>query len=303
MKYQLYPTTRKRGTILLRPMGFEFTFEKVGEPEDYNYEPTLTHLRKIGYRGYDDNCLEINSPIFKFAEDVILFWKKLRKDLGKEFVPRNPTSTGGGTHIHVGMKPDLKRLHLTGAEREFRKKFISVLWNRPWLTWAFQDPSDDYSSEPVCSKKYNLESLQNFDYMEIASDNMDALSKANLPYSYCDNPNFGCKSESIRITNHLKTVELRFFDTVENEIELKTIIQVTNRLLEMATTLLDPEPITIKSVPKLYKMLTNGSALNQYKKFLQDGGIEHTFDKIRTRASFCRKMKKLTTHGRKINIL
>ena len=310
-KYKFYNSKRKLGTELLRPMGFEFTFEKKEKQQSgFDYAPTLERLRQLGYRGYDDNCLEINSPIFKYMEDVLDFWKKLVKDIGPGFVTRNDYSTGGGTHIHVGVNKWNESL--THRDMDFRKKFIYLLWSMPWLTYAFQDPSDDYSSEPICQDMRQLRYVKTYNILDCAIRNMKIIKEnGGTPYSCSDlnYPSLGNKCTSVKIDEDYDTVELRFFDTVDKVDQLKNYILVANALINIAdwdlkfSTMKVPTP---KYIPKkhLEQKLISGEFLKQYRDFMTKNVIDFSEDKILTRMSFCKqKMKAKPINNKKINSL
>jgi hypothetical protein len=231
-------------------MGFEFTFEKKGFTYGYNYQPSIDNFELKKYNAMDDDgCLEVRSPIFRYLEDVIEYYIQLKKDIGDTYIPKNPDSTGGGTHNHIGISNEIDGT-LTKKDLIFRKNLLTLVWNRPWLTWAFQDPSDNGSSEPIC----------------LTNDSRYILN-VNSERS------LGGKSCSVRDDSEYDTVELRFFDTVTSEQELKYHILTSNYLVKLALTKKGESLNIDLNDDKLYEMLVSGEGLREFRKFKKEAGI------------------------------
>lgn len=300
MGFVRYNSNRKSGTKLLKPMGFEFTFELKGEPEP-NYDNRimrnaihrLSNLFNDSNVHWDGGCIEISSPIFTYMEDVLEYYSKIKTSLGNKFIPKNKNSTGGGTHIHVGIssKPNSK---FTMEDKRFRSNLMTLIWNRPWLTWGFQDPSDDISSQPICVK--NPTDINNGDWrynsiykphqifipgfeQELWTGRFIKNRNENGNVQY----NLGEKGTSVRDTSY-ETVELRFFDTVESVEELEVFIKVANHLVKKALTEPREKIMPNKTYSELIKNLLTGKDLVKFKRFLKEVGVEYTTDKIRERA-------------------
>lgn len=204
---------------LIRPMGFEFTFEKKMTWKDYrNSNYSYTHsqffLRGMGIPvsgGDNDGCLEVHSPIMYWASDVVNYFSMVKKLLPEsDFLTKNPWSTGGGMHIHVNLHPT--KIGVKGEQSLLLGASLAkVCHNRPWLTPAFQNPRDDDSAEWISFSEFTKGS----------------------PHS----PGIllgGNKHKAIRFDDDLNTMEFRFFDNPKDKTELVTFLKVANSLLELA---------------------------------------------------------------------
>lgn len=277
-EHRFYKSHLKSGTKLLRPMGFEFTFEKKGRPFNHTHNKIEKSLSNKKYRIHHcDGGIEINSPVFQYMEDVLKYWNKLNDICKKNnYIPKNKNSTGGGTHIHIGFSNKLN-----GFDDEFVRKLGIICYNRPWLTWAFQDPSDNDSSEPICLfPVYYKNIIKKFSHIGITTESTWG-PQTDYPYR-----NFGdkqCTGTSIRTCEDNNTIEMRFFDTVCNESELKAHILATNYLIKLA---LRKRKEKMKSFSKkqVYNMLIKGKALKEFNKFKIKAEIEYSNNNIIERA-------------------
>lgn len=168
-----------------------------------------------------DSSVEIPTPIMRSKEDASLVWdivldtvKKTRKLQCKQ------KQTSGG-HIHLGLESIYKKDPL------LYNKFIlnTYIWfiNRPWFSWAFNDPHDTsnsntyfYQYNGLFSSSFNFE----YNYKKFIDD---MTVQPNRNTFVCDsgmyNPISRRHPASFRLLGNkkVKTVEFRLFEMPINK--------------------------------------------------------------------------------------
>lgn len=224
-------------------MGFEFTFEHVdcrvttknSYTKLYNLlmrmKEDLDKIKCHGWYVENSGQIEINSPVFSESNDVLEYYNYLRSKLGKKFVPKNDDSTGGGCHIHADYK----------NESQF-KNIYDVMYNRPYLAWAFNDPYDNTNAEPL-----GFHTLYDFAPSEYYSEK-----------GYCINQ----AGEQLKGG---ETVEFRMFDNPANLDELTSFMQTVNHVYDLAQ---HKEPSSRLSASAIRENIKNHglTGFNQFKK-------------------------------------
>lgn len=245
---------------LIRPMGFEFTFEKSFDVKEKkkcdNYKCYIQEAQKLKklkihtQPGIDGGCLELSTPAFHHSHDVLNFFNIIKSTLPKEIVHKNPWSTGGGCHIHINLTQKLGQ-KIGHPDLDFLIKLGAVHHNRPFLTPALQDPYDDESSEFIPFHQFFL-------INSTIILNVDGL---------------GSKSVSIRYDETYKTLELRYFDTVADWKELEDHIKVANHILKLASE--PKESLSDETVDdEFHRREWNKFKKNANLKYLGDSKLE-----------------------------
>lgn len=209
---------RKVNRIKLnRRMGLELSFEpkrvfKVPENEERFLRRKLNTLKSLGYKGYVDGegCLEINTPVFSYLDEALSFWDKLIGHLGDDMVTRRPDSTGGGLHIHI----DQHAKNPKKVDPVFLANVMGYVYQRPWTSWALQDPSDDNTSLPLAYDDRVFGKLVGGIRGEEGFDKVHSVSPRDIAGS--------------------KTIELRFFDTCDSQEDLRNSILIANLICSRA---------------------------------------------------------------------
>lgn len=163
-----------------------------------------------------DSSVEIPTPIMRSKEDASLVWdivldtvKKTRKLQCKQ------RQTSGG-HIHLGLESVYKKDPL------LYNKFMlnTYIWfiNRPWFSWAFNDPHDTSNSNTYF---YNYRGLftSNFDFEYNYKKFIGDMSvQPNRNSLVCDSDMYNVISRrhpaNFRLLGdkNIKTVEFRLFE-------------------------------------------------------------------------------------------
>ncbi len=207
---------------LATKMGFEFTFE-------HKTMNTASKLQKWGEHKCKPNCLgwyiegsgqlEINSPVFTEEDAVIKYYNYLRKYLGKDFIPKRDDSTGGGCHIHANVK-----------DHHHVKRIMAVMYNRPYLSWALNDPQDNFNAEPLTGS---------CDWRACCHDAGEQLKGG-------------------------KTVEFRMFDNPKNTTELRMFMRIVNYIYFLARKE-EPYRRLLGNSPKKQILATGVEEFNAFK--------------------------------------
>lgn len=127
-------------------IGIEFTFEDPASDYGTITNKKLTRaidlLSNINtYKDVhkDDGVLEVPSMPFFYLEDALATYENITNKLAPlKLVPKHPRSTGGGTHLNVSY-----------SGNTVFKKIYRNMGLRPYLTWFFQNPEDNQTSEPI----------------------------------------------------------------------------------------------------------------------------------------------------------
>lgn len=257
----------ERGRAFLSPMGFEITFEpnvkEIFQNEHLNETTSGADfivkkckqgekkLKELGVKCYvPSDHLEINTPIFLYENDVILFYELVKDVLGKDFVPRWKCSTGGGLHINVsqriypngytiGPKPSTVMPETATMLRvnndHFVRKMIIYAYENPYLAVAWQDPDDWNTSDPI-SWEFRRSQIQ-----EVKTNGfycVRLVKHDSIPHLQEFNPIELDKSHMLTVRAADKDgagrVELRFFDTVDDSNDLVKYIRVADHFVKEA---------------------------------------------------------------------
>lgn len=124
---------------------YEITSRRLNEYSDDLDRNLMTKVnsglrrRKIDNDGphWDDGCVEIPSMILKSFEEAMDWYDKLYRLMVEKlgFTTRSRWCGTGGGHIHLNCK-----------SRDHAHKVFVDYANRPYLTWMFADPCDDWNA-------------------------------------------------------------------------------------------------------------------------------------------------------------
>jgi len=236
--------------------GFEFTFmiRRPGGMEDSKIWDVVNVLArntdfKKAYKKFktkvnisrDDNCVEIRTPKFTTSEQIISFYKDIRKVTDKyDLVTHRKDTTSGGGHIHVGI-PDR---YLRNPYKLF--VFLDTIFldfqNRPYLNWIFNDPYDNESAESFDkeTKLFDLfkdDATYNTLYIKHLCQNVKRNSKTNFISAKISKPEIlhffdAGKSRGLRVDQQLKTIEFRIFDATHDLEEVIKHFQFVNSYMK-----------------------------------------------------------------------
>lgn len=112
----------------------------------------------------DPGCIEIPSNILTGWRRVIQFYTLVtRQAVANSCIQDSPHSTGGGGHIHISYRQWGEQYYedtYTLAEQKTRA-LSRWLADRPWIAWAFNDPSDN-TEATVLARGYDHEPAVRF---------------------------------------------------------------------------------------------------------------------------------------------
>lgn len=207
------------------PIGLEYTFHYVNkkrprftEAEDRLVDKLNETLPKtnesIVY--LDAHCVEIGSPVHrtwkqcsKYYRQVIIEAKKYRLH------PTSRKHGGGGCHINVSIPKNRSNQ----PDHRFMLKLLCDLVNRPYINWIFNEPSDNHTANCYALRLTKLLKERK------PTDTDEAFWPTIRNY-------FDDRGMSIRIKDS-SHFELRCFDMVRNERDLKDVLTFVSKYLKM----------------------------------------------------------------------
>lgn len=211
------------------PVGLEYTFHYVNknrprftEAEDRLVDKINEALPKtdesIVY--LDSHCVEIGSPVHRTWKQCSHYYREMIKQAKKHrLTPTSRKQGGGGCHINVSIPKKNGK-----TDVRFMIKLLCDLVNRPYINWIFNEPSDNHTANNYAYKLLKL----------IKDLNIKDLSKweAHSTDWPTIRSHFDDRGMSIRIKNN-EHFELRCFDMVRSERDLKDVLTFVSRYLKM----------------------------------------------------------------------
>ena len=188
---------------------------------DWQAEQVVNRVREvIGHtqlveKVHDDpGVVEISSTILRNWGSVASFYKLARDATDKhKCKPESPYQIGGGGHIHISAKGWPTTGSCATEAEPTAVKIHNWCYDRPWICWAFNDPSDN--------------------------------DTAVLRHTHWDN--------SSAINDRWDNIELRFFDAAESVEEQVEHVVFALKLLRLGCSLPEGDTLVKKHgrLPKL----------------------------------------------------
>lgn len=214
----------KRSWLTL-PVGLEYTFHYINKrrprftmAEDRLVDKLTEALpqtsESIVY--LDSHCIEVGTPVHRTWKQCAKYYRQVIKHAKRHRLTATARNAGGGgCHINVSIPKNRSNQ----PDHRFMLKLLCDLVNRPYINWIFNEPSDNHTAN---------------NYALILSKLLKDRKPTDSDEDFWPTVRsyFEDRGTSIRIKDD-DHFELRCFDMVRNERDLKDALTFVSRYLKM----------------------------------------------------------------------
>ena len=135
----------------------------------------------------DPGVVEIPSSVLKGWNEVVEFYSLvMRRARRHSCRQESPHTTGGGGHIHISTRRWPEESEVVDDKTNALQAYVT---DRPWISWAFNDPSDNitavvgnsgnwYDRQPAIRDSYDNVEFRFFDSAENINEQIEHVAFA-----------------------------------------------------------------------------------------------------------------------------